>query len=244
MKNPKWHRDEIILALDLYFQLEPGQIHARNPKIIELSKVLNQLPLNKEKIDKAKFRNPNGVGLKLCNFLALDPNYSGKGMQSYSKLDYEVFKEFIDNKKLLHNIANTIRAVVNDIATSSELNQISVEDEEFSDEIKEGKIIYKLHKYRERNSKISKHKKELCLKSNGNLKCEICSFDFYERYGNLGFGYIECHHIVPLSKLNHEKETTLNELALVCSNCHRMLHRKIDSLSVKDLKEIYCKNIK
>jgi len=27
MKNPKWERDEIILSLDLYFKLEPGQMH-------------------------------------------------------------------------------------------------------------------------------------------------------------------------------------------------------------------------
>ena len=31
MRNPKWYRDELILALDLYFKLEPGQMHARNP---------------------------------------------------------------------------------------------------------------------------------------------------------------------------------------------------------------------
>lgn len=32
-RNPKWQRDELILALDLYFQLEPGQLHAKNPHI-------------------------------------------------------------------------------------------------------------------------------------------------------------------------------------------------------------------
>jgi len=34
MRNPKWHRDEVILALDLYFKTEPGQIHARNPEVV------------------------------------------------------------------------------------------------------------------------------------------------------------------------------------------------------------------
>ena len=72
MRNPKWHRDEIILALDLYFRLDPGQISARNPAIIELSKVLNKLPIHEERPDSVKFRNPNGVGLKLSNFLAID----------------------------------------------------------------------------------------------------------------------------------------------------------------------------
>ena len=67
MRNPKWHRDEIMLALELYFRIEPGQIHARNPEIIELSEVLNSLPIHKDRPDEVKFRNPNGVGLKLSN---------------------------------------------------------------------------------------------------------------------------------------------------------------------------------
>jgi 5-methylcytosine-specific restriction enzyme A len=36
MRNPKWHRKELILALDLYFKLEPGQISSLNPEIIAL----------------------------------------------------------------------------------------------------------------------------------------------------------------------------------------------------------------
>lgn len=241
MKNSKWHRDEIILALDLYFQLKPGQISAKNDRIIELSKILNQLPNCQER--KEKFRNPNGVGLKLSNFLALDPHYLGKGMQAYSKLDAEIFSEFVNNKELLHSIADTIKAIVSDTNISEQLDRISINDEEYADTTKEGKIIYKLHRYRERNTKISQSKKERCLRDNENLKCEVCSFDFYEHYGDLGIGYMECHHIVPLSELKCEKETTLNDLALVCSNCHRMLHRKMDKISIDDLKKIYCEKM-
>jgi 5-methylcytosine-specific restriction enzyme A len=80
MRNPKWHRDEIILALDLYFSLDRGSIDHKNPKIIELSKTLNALPLFPDRPDEDRFRNSNGVTLKLSNFLAFDPNYKGKGM--------------------------------------------------------------------------------------------------------------------------------------------------------------------
>lgn len=88
MRNPKWHRNEIILALDLYFKTEPGHIHSRNPEIIELSELLNSLVLHKDKPDSENFRSPNGVSLKLSNFLAIDPSYPGKGMRAFSKLDY------------------------------------------------------------------------------------------------------------------------------------------------------------
>lgn len=101
MRNPKWHRKELILALDLYFKFEPGQIHARNPEIISLSETLNKLDIYKDKPDAVKYRNPNGVGLKLSNFLAIDPNYKGRGMSSYGKLDKEIFEEFVDNREAL-----------------------------------------------------------------------------------------------------------------------------------------------
>lgn len=70
----------------------------------------------------------------------------------------------------------------------------------------------------------------------GKLECECCGFDFEKTYGEIGKGYIECHHIVPLNKFNFSKETKLNDLALVCSNCHRMLHRRISELSIVDLR--------
>ena len=44
MRNSKWHRDEIILALDLYFSSDQGSIDSRNKKIVQLSEVLNALP--------------------------------------------------------------------------------------------------------------------------------------------------------------------------------------------------------
>lgn len=58
----------------------------------------------------------------------------------------------------------------------------------------------------------------------GRLECEVCGFDFATRYGDLGTGFIEAHHILPLAAAG-PATTRLADLALVCSNCHRMLHR-------------------
>lgn len=236
MRNPKWHRDEIILALDLYFKTEPGKIHARNTSVIELSEVLNKLPIHKLTLSKETFRNPNGVGLKLSNFLALDPTYSGKGMQSYSRLDKLVFEEFFDNRNELKKISRKIISTV----TNTELNLRLYKIEDDAEEIfaKEGEVLYKLHKLRERNNKIIKTKKETYLKINGKLDCEVCKFDFHERYGTIGKGFVECHHRTPLYKLEPNTKTKLSDLALVCSNCHRMLHRQISTLSIDDLKKL------
>jgi 5-methylcytosine-specific restriction protein A len=109
MRNPKWHRDEAILALDLYFDKNIGSMNSNNPKIVALSELLNRLPIHLHKPDQQKFRNPNGVVMKLANFKALDPNYQGKGLASYSKLEKAVFEEFCSDIERLHKIANKIR---------------------------------------------------------------------------------------------------------------------------------------
>jgi 5-methylcytosine-specific restriction protein A len=58
----------------------------------------------------------------------------------------------------------------------------------------------------------------------GVLMCEVCEFDFHAAYGDLGYGFMECHHIVPLCELEESSLVRLDDLALVCSNCHSMLH--------------------
>lgn len=96
------------------------------------------------------------------------------------------------------------------------------------------KKLYYTTKY-ERNSK--NREAAICIHG---TKCMICGFDFWETYGELGKGYIEVHHIKPLSKL--EEEVIIDpekDLICVCSNCHRMLHRfKSYIVSVEDLKQI------
>jgi 5-methylcytosine-specific restriction protein A len=108
MKNPKWHRKELILALDLYFKLEPGQISSRNLEIIALSETLNKLDIYKDKPDAVKYRNANGAAMKLSNFLAVDPNYHGKGLKAGGKLDREIFEEFQENREGLKREARSI----------------------------------------------------------------------------------------------------------------------------------------
>ena len=238
MRNPNWHRDEIILALDLYFQLNPGQIHNRNPKIIELSKILNLLPIHSIRPDKVKFRNPNGVGLKLSNILAVDGKYHGDGMKRGGKLDKIVFNEFKDRKEELHKIAERIKRTVANQDLNHQLYQIPNDEPEIITSVFEGQVIYKLHKYRERDARIIKQKKEHALDLTGKLECEACKFDFEKGYGKKGRGFIECHHKHPLSEIKVEQKTTLDDLILICPNCHKIVHRGntlIDIITIKEM---------
>lgn len=237
MRNPKWHRDEIILALDLYFDKDLGSIDAGNPKIIALSKLLNRLPIFEIKPDEQTFRNPNGVTLKLSNFKALDPDYPGKGMEAYSKLDKEVFEQYSKNKVLLHKIANGIREITEDSSLHTVVAKVEDDETSETDSVKEGQILYRMHKVRERDRRIIESKKKKVQKEKGELRCEACNFNFEETYGVFGNGYIECHHLIPLSNFQTNKETKIEDLALLCSNCHRMIHKDLSISTILEFRQ-------
>lgn len=105
------------------------------------------------------------------------------------------------------------------------------------------KRVLILHKYFERKSRIINEKKEEARRKEA-LYCEICLFDFSKAYPIVGEGFIECHHKKPISL--GERITRSEDLVLICSNCHRMLHRKYQSgfLSIEELKEVVNKGRK
>ena len=109
-----------------------------------------------------------------------------------------------------------------------------------SSEFPEGKRIEKIHKARERNRKVvQKAKQEHARKNKGNLPCEVCGFDFGKKYGKeIGDFFLEAHHKIPLCKLDELQgtQTTVSDLAMVCANCHRMLHRS--PVSIQELSRI------
>jgi predicted HNH restriction endonuclease len=114
-------------------------------------------------------------------------------------------------------------------------NDVVVEDDEFA--FPEGRARYRLHRKLERKPQISAAAKRKRLQSSGKLECDVCTFDFTQRYGVRGQGFIEAHHTIPVSELDGTTKTKIADLALVCSNCHRMLHRD-PLLTVKELRRV------
>jgi 5-methylcytosine-specific restriction enzyme A len=228
-RNPPWAWDELILALELY--LRAGLLDDKHPEVMELSRVLNELPLHTVRPDAEKFRNPNGVALKLANFAAIDPAYPGTGLTGSGKRDREVWNRYADDTDTLAGLAADLRAAASGAAP---VPAIPEEDE---DEVEEGRIKFREHRARERNARIIKERKRRALTKHGCLTCEVCEFDFVRTYGELGYGFIECHHVIPLSA-SGVTTTTSKDLALVCPNCHRMLHRPRPWLSLPQLRAL------
>jgi hypothetical protein len=108
-----------------------------------------------------------------------------------------------------------------------------------TDGFKEGRPNLKLHLQKERNRELTKRAKDKwSLEQNGNIRCSACSFSFLDTYGEIGRNFIEAHHVQPISSLTSDTVVYLSDLAPVCSNCHRILHRHRPLITISQLRDL------
>jgi hypothetical protein len=100
----------------------------------------------------------------------------------------------------------------------------------------EGELRRSMVRHRSRERALRDAKIQQAMES-GDLRCEVpgCGFDFEARYGPTGHGYAQVHHRVPLYTLTAPTRVSLSDLAIVCANCHVMIHiggesRDLDTL--------------
>ncbi|HZL79099.1 MAG TPA: HNH endonuclease [Candidatus Limnocylindrales bacterium] len=84
----------------------------------------------------------------------------------------------------------------------------------------EGRRRLVLHLQRERNQAVVRNKK----KQAAALDCEVCGFSFGRAYGNAASDYCEAHHLLLLSAVENTTQTRVEDLAILCANCHRVVH--------------------
>ncbi len=89
----------------------------------------------------------------------------------------------------------------------------------------EGERKTELHKSIERDRTLRNKKIAIFIDENEKIYCELCHFNFLEYYPFLATDIIEVHHIVPLSTLTKGTIVKLNDLILLCSNCHFAIHQ-------------------
>ena len=228
--NPKWTRDETILALDLFFDCEGRIPSSSDERVQALSDLLRAFPHHSHAARKESFRNADGVAFKLQNLRQIA---TGKGLGNTSKMDHQVWAELGSSRGRTKELANLIRSgieIVGSIKYETDDNEAFIE----------GRVVTEAHLRRERDSSIRKRLLAQRKKS-GPLKCEICGCHSSVSMSTLEDAMFEAHHILPLAATK-ERTTKLKDMAILCANCHRIIHRAITIkkqwLSITEAKSI------
>lgn len=101
---------------------------------------------------------------------------------------------------------------------------------------KEGKLLTRIHVYRERDKAFAiMAKKYYRNRNGGKLHCQACGLDPILLYGEDGERCIEAHHTIPIEELQPDSETRVQDMAMVCASCHRIIHKQKPCLLVSDV---------
>jgi len=173
--------------------LTPKDFVPTNPKIIELSKLLRSLPIHKvNPANDGKFRNPNGIVMILKNLRRLDTCAESGVLNHGSKLQEKVWSYYVSKRDYLHKVAAAIR---NCLPLPFEFCRVPDLDER---DFIEGSILYQYHRYIENDfERVQRLRNRASAR--GKLQCELCGFDFFMAYGDLGEDLIECHHMLEVA---------------------------------------------
>lgn len=122
--NPKWSRDETILALDLYNQCAGRIPSDKDPRVINLSKILRSLRIYQDAASRPSFRNPDGVAFKLQNIRSVA---TGHGLKNVSKTDRQVWADLGGQPEKVRSLAQEI------MASAKGLDELDSPDPEVSE---------------------------------------------------------------------------------------------------------------
>lgn len=211
-----WVRDEIILAADLR-NSAGRRLSMSDLQVIELSNLLRRAQFHAIAKRDPNFRSPGSVRRKMADVGTSDPKYTGRATKGNS-LDAGVREDFEADPDAMHALALLIRQLIEE-----GLEPLDADDLD-NFEAEEGRLVTVLVRRRERDRRLRATKIAGVLSEGRELDCEVCNVNFEAKYGPRGRGYVEIHHVLPLS-VSGPTLTSLEDLALLCSNCHRMVHQ-------------------
>lgn len=115
--------------------------------------------------------------------------------------------------------------------TSEKAQDVDIYPEALTEE---GERRLRLHLDKERKPQNVKAKK----RSVPSLNCEICDFSFSKFYGQAAENYCEVHHLIPLKSLKGATKVNLGDLAILCSNCHRVVHMRYPPYDLNEVRDM------
>lgn len=231
MPKHDWTRDELVLICEAVAARGWKAFHASSKEAWELSTLIRELSSVPETDRDPAFRSPESIQRKSYDIVTAASWYQGTPTKGGS-LTRKVVVEYEANPELIDVEARALRLAAAPVADGPVMD---LDDELAEAEAREGRAMLVAHYRRERNRPLRQAKLQFVLASGGQIRCEVCGFSFGARYGELGEGFVEVHHVLPLHA-SGETITRLQDLALLCSNCHRMIHRARPWLTPAELR--------
>lgn len=198
-------RDEVILALDILYSPRSKSLNVKSPELIELSNLLNRLPIHKQREKSGGFRTAAGILQQLRLFRRSLTN--GEKHKDVGMTFYEVAMEFEESHAEMHKIAESIRKN-EDFFVASFGNATETL-------FPEGALLGQLHCAIERKA-IAKRIPE--------ARCQVCSLQPSIQYKS-GEGLLQPHLVIPLTEMDGSHKYSNECYMTVCPNCHTALHR-------------------
>jgi 5-methylcytosine-specific restriction protein A len=232
-KNKRWQVVGFYLNAK-YIETPPINKEIIEKKIIDLKDLGDSLGRDWRKLSNRGFYNTLKVDAGYLNWKC--------AINDVIPTKYPILfqKKVFDTKNFrITNPTEIDEKVFNELFTIA-LKEIPRFDPDMNEELEfpEGREVERKHKQRERNTRLVELAKEKFKKQNGSLYCQICHFDFYQKYGEIGKDFIEAHHTLPIRDMVKNQITKIEDIAMVCPNCHRILHRKRPWLTMSDLNNI------
>ena len=221
MGNVAFTRDEAILALDTLYSAGGRRLRPDDEEIIELSRLLNELPVIPNGKKRDFFRSCKGFCDQINGFRLS----SSRGMKSpdVGAMFYSVDGEFKSDLNGLHQIGQAIKR------NAEFFSEIPFGAESENCDFQEGALLEHLHRFIERRD----GRKIVCSDV-----CEVCKLNLAEIYKTLPNNFNELHLLVPVIDLNINKKYKSADFITVCPNCHAMLHRHRPWLRRENVSEI------
>jgi hypothetical protein len=117
----------------------------------------------------------------------------------------------------------------------------SLPETDLEDEItgKEGRMLTRIHAYKERDRKFSaRAKKYYKMKNGGQLWCVACDLKPETLYDERGERCIEAHHKIPIEELQPDSIVHVDDMAMVCASCHRVIHSRKPCLTIEEVRAL------
>jgi hypothetical protein len=166
-----------------------------------------------------------------CDNLGYKRNWNPAGNTYRVQHERLIASPYVDDDGLIRAVAGH-PIELEPSSAPTEVAFLDVAELDFQDE--EGRERLRQHLRRERSSKLVREFK----RNLADPSCSVCGFNFLRAYGEVGRGFIEAHHTKPVAELEPDEIVQVKDLISVCSNCHRMLHRRYPTMDCKSLRDL------